>query len=195
MCPARRLKKFPQVFFNLKGGMMQNWRHTDFKYVVEIQKGFVKQSSQSTSQRSRKCQELPFSFRFMIYLFFAEPKSQQCLAGTAIGQAHQSWAIYHLMQPLLERWQPMVFKETSFEKTLWFSHVLLLYFNRIQSEVKNTFMKEFQHADFQIGMNSKKTKNLRLFGVDFYSSNKSFGASLRSRYRRTTISHWMTFSK
>ena len=28
--------------------MMQNWRHTDFKYVVEIQKGFVKQSSQST---------------------------------------------------------------------------------------------------------------------------------------------------
>ena len=51
----------------------------------------------------------------MIYLFFAEPKSQQCLAGTAIGQAHQSWAIYHLMQPLFERWQPMVFKETSFE--------------------------------------------------------------------------------
>ena len=74
--------------------------------------------------------------------FFAEPKSQQCLAGTAIGQVLPSWAIYHLMQPPFERWQPMVFKETSFEKIHYklcdwffppFSMILFLflYFNRI----------------------------------------------------------------
>ena len=182
--------------------MMQNWRHTDFKYVVEIQKGFVKQSSQSTlSPKVKKVSRVAIFLSIDDLSIFCRAKittvpSWNCNRTSSPKLSYLSSDATAVRKMTTNGFQRnIIWKKTQHSVMMWFSLVLLLYFNRIQSEVKNTFMKEFQHADFQIGMNSKKTKNLRLFGVDFYSSNKSLGASLRSRYRRTTISHWMTFSK
>ena len=152
--------------------MMQNWRHTDFKYVVEIQKGFVKQSSQSTlSPKVKKVSRVAIFLSIDDLSIFCRAKI------TTV----PSWNCNRTSSPKLSYLSSdatAVRKMTTngFQRNIiwtkkhcddWFSHVLLLYFNRIQSEVKNTFMKEFQHADFQIGMNSKKTKNLETFLVDF----------------------------